>query len=99
MKHLGDVVIVRCLASESEPETYLLGRISETLAAGRFHALHAVAPESFKWGLFQPWGAYDGVRFVLAREHLPGCRHGFGFRDTLEWLDTWPRRHGGGGVP
>lgn len=91
MPHLrssGDVVTVRCLAYGGDPETWLEGRIVDTLTRSRnhSHALHVVRALRFKWEHDDPWGPYTGVPKMLARE-TSGV-------EELEWLDTWPRRHG-----
>jgi len=90
---VGQQAVVRCPPDApgetnldgSLPETWMQGRIHETLARHeRGFMLHVIEVTGFKWAWADPWGAYDGVPFALARE-IPGTA-------ILQWVDTWPRR-------
>ena len=91
MRHSGIVigqdVTVRCPADGSEPETWMRGWVSHTLARSAAvdgFAVHVIDVRLFKWNWTDAWRLYDGVPHVIARE-MPGT-------SVLEWIDTWPRR-------
>ena len=93
MKAEGDTVEIRCPVDRTdysgpvlpEPATWLRGTITKTLEAhpSGCHAVHVVRVDAFKWQQKDPWGIYDGVPDVMAREMRGG--------DELEFIDTWPR--------
>ena len=85
LRKVGDLVTVRCPASENEPTTWTRGRIVQTIARDSSHAVHVIAVQNFKWSAGDAWGPYTGVPQEIARET-------FGFEE-LEWIDTWPRRY------
>lgn len=84
----GETVTVRCPwdGIDGDGDTWLQGQITKTVAwsPATGYALHAVRVTAFKWAERDPWGKYDGVPQVLARE-APGDA-------VLVWVDTWPRR-------
>jgi len=84
----GEVVTIRCPwdGRDGDGDTWLRGAIKKTIAldAGTGYAVHVVSVTAFKWAEPLPWGEYDGVPEVLARE-APGD-------SILTWVDTWPRR-------
>ena len=88
MRAEGDTVVIYEPHNRDthESENWARGVIKETIAAhpSGSHALHVVRINAFKWAEADPWGPYDGVPEVLARE-----TRGI---DELTQVDTWPRR-------
>jgi hypothetical protein len=83
---IGDTVTLYDPGSRNEHESWIRGTIREIIAPLQTgsHPLYIVTINAFKWRKDAPWGEYDGIPEVLAREtDMPY---------ELEWFDTWPPR-------
>ena len=89
---IGTTVTLHEPGSATEHESWERGTISATLstAVDGSTALHLVSINAHKWKLNAPWGPYDGVPEVLARERKGDTL--VPIYDELEFIDTWPRR-------
>ncbi len=87
MLTIGDTVTMYDPGSKREHESWTRGKIRETLARHRTlkAAVHVVTIDGLKWDKDAPWGPYDGVPEVIARENNGSSE--------LEFIDTWPRRN------
>lgn len=86
MLKIGTTVTIYDPGSKREHESWTRGIIIQTLAGNRncSHPVHVVRINGMKWDKNAPWGAYDGVPEVMAREHNGSTE--------LGWEGVWTCR-------